>query len=371
VPVDPVSWRGRRIDALTGLRFFAALGIALAHFHSTLPLPEHHATRAFFLLAGSTVALFFVLSGFVLTLQYDKLLQGADAPAVKRYALSRLARIAPMYWLTLALTLLAYLATGYAVSLGGDASTEGKAWSLLLNALAMQAWLPSTSVQQFWNAPGWSISVEVFFYACLPLLLRWRWLTGSRRCVAAVLVAGWAFVAACAWALQTWAADDAGRALWGLRMPLLGLPAFVLGMVLARRHMAAPAHAGPLASPAWPLLLLVATVWCLVGVDLSFARTWMLPQALWVPLIFGWLVWSLADETRRTSRWLAAPKLVLLGDASYALYLIHWLPLGFLLRGYFGPPTPWLGPLVILALVLLSVALHRGFEAPVRRWMLR
>jgi peptidoglycan/LPS O-acetylase OafA/YrhL len=380
VAAETASWAGRRIDALTSLRFFAAMGIVLGHFQSGLPLPAHHATQAFFLLAGSTVALFFVLSGFVLTLQYDGLLSQPNAPAVRRYALARLARIAPMYWLVLLLTLLAYAGTGFAVSLGGDGNTPGKAVSFIVNALALQAWVPSATVQQFWNAPGWSISAEVFFYALLPLLLRLRWLSGSLACVAGVLVAGWLLVAATALALSRLAPGDAGWALLSARAPLLGLPAFLLGMVLARRHMANTANAArqpgtraqrAARSALWPVLLLALTAWCLVGVDLSFERTWLLPQALWVSALFGWLIWSLADDTRRSTRWLAARPLVLLGDASYALYLIHWLPLGFLLRGYFGPGGPWLGPMLIAALVLLSILLHLGFEAPMRRVMLR
>ena len=232
------SWRGRRIDALTSLRFFAAMGIVLGHFHGTLPLTAHHATQAFFLLAGSTVALFFVLSGFVLTLRYDALLAQPNPATVKRYALARLARLAPTYWLVLLLTLLAYLGTDYVLALGGDAQTPGKTASFVINLLALQDWVPSVTVQQLWNAPGWSISAGLFVDALLPLLLRARWL---------------------------------------------------------------------------------------------------------VPL----------------------------GDSSYALYLIHWLPLGFVLCGYLGAPTPWLGPGGIVALVLASVLLHRCVEVPLRRWVMR
>ena len=82
----------------------------------------------------------------------------------------------------------------------------------------------------------------------------------------------------------------------------------------------------------------------------------LLPQALCVSLLFSWLVWSLADEQRRSSRWLGE----------------RWLvPLGFVLRGYLGAPTPWLGPGVIVALVLASVLLHRCFEEPLRRGVMR
>lgn len=366
------SWRGRRIAALTSLRFFAAIGIVLAHYSSTLTLPNQTASHALVALAGSTVPLFFILSGFVLTLQYDAAF-GADASsALQRYVRARVARIVPLYWLALALTAAAYLATDFRVSLGGDAHSVGKFTSFVLSVFALQAWVPSTSVQQFWNAPGWSVSAEVFFYALLPLLLGTggRWLSGSARSVATVLALGWVASGAYFIAVRVAAPGDVDWVGYGVRLPLLGLPAFMLGIALARRHMARPQHRGWWGSAMWPALLLPVSALCLVDPKAPFEQGWLLTQWVWVPL-FGWLVWTLADEQRRTSRWLAARWLVLLGDSSYALYLIHWLPLGFVLRGYLGAPTPWLGPTVIVALVLASVLLHRHFEEPLRRWFIR
>lgn len=367
------SWRGRRIDALTSLRFFAALGIVLGHFSPTLALPDHAAVRALFLVAGAMVMLFFVLSGFVLTLQYDAELAQRGGPALQRYARARFARVAPMYGLVLLITLLAYWATDFRVSLGGDAHTPAKFATFVVNALALQAWWPSVAMQQFWNAPGWSISAEVFFYALLPWLLRVRGLSGSLSSILAVLVGGW--LVACAVASTFWALSlaDPGWVLLGSRLPLLNLPAFVLGIVLARRHMARPpGQARPrrwFHSPLAPLLALLATALILVDRDLSFASTALLPQALWVPALFAWLITALACGGPGV---MTARPLVLLGDASYTLYLIHWLPLGFLLSGVLvAPVPPWLGAATVVGLVALSVLLYRGIEAPARRWLLQ
>ncbi|MEW1865770.1 hypothetical protein AB0399_36275 [Streptomyces sp. NPDC088194] len=55
--------RGARLDSLTGIRWFATLGVFLSHVGILMPLPH---ARGLFSLGESGVSLFFVLSGFVL-----------------------------------------------------------------------------------------------------------------------------------------------------------------------------------------------------------------------------------------------------------------------------------------------------------------
>src|SRR5688500_18035384 len=63
-PVVTPDRRGERLDSLTGLRWFAALAVFLAHVSTLLPLPE---PCDVFGLGSSGITFFFVLSGFVLT----------------------------------------------------------------------------------------------------------------------------------------------------------------------------------------------------------------------------------------------------------------------------------------------------------------
>ena len=58
----------RPIDALTGLRFFAALIVAVSHFPQIIPIDGLHVALERQGAAGVTI--FFVLSGFVLTYNY-------------------------------------------------------------------------------------------------------------------------------------------------------------------------------------------------------------------------------------------------------------------------------------------------------------
>ena len=93
-----------RVEQLTGLRFFAALGVLLCHFHVLIPDAE---PKFLFDLGGHGVTLFFVLSGFVLTWRYDAPHQistgktrTGQLPRINlaAFASARFARIAPVYW---------------------------------------------------------------------------------------------------------------------------------------------------------------------------------------------------------------------------------------------------------------------------------
>ena len=84
-----------RIDALTGLRFFAALAVYLHHHPKPVFLPEFVST---FMMAGyNGVTLFFVLSGFVIGLNYFDMLVKPTRASIFKYALARFARIYPLY----------------------------------------------------------------------------------------------------------------------------------------------------------------------------------------------------------------------------------------------------------------------------------
>lgn len=103
------------------------------------------------------VTLFFLISGFLLYRPYaEALLDGTPGPAVLGYARRRFFRIAPAYWV--ALTLLAL-------------------WPGLSGVFTREWWVYYGFLQSYrmdWTfsgiVPAWSLSVEVAFYALLPLL---------------------------------------------------------------------------------------------------------------------------------------------------------------------------------------------------------
>lgn len=136
----------QRLEALTGLRFFAAFLILL-----------HHSSVFNIKLApfayDQGVSLFFVLSGFILVHVYPEL---AGGKAAMRFLALRLARIWPAH------------ALAVCVVIAAGAPIDGK---LVANIALLHAWVPMGPWYFSYNAVSWSISTEFFFYLMFPLLI--------------------------------------------------------------------------------------------------------------------------------------------------------------------------------------------------------
>jgi peptidoglycan/LPS O-acetylase OafA/YrhL len=150
----------QQIDALTGTRAIAALLVVVFHYGCTF-LPFSYAEH-FFRNGNLAVSYFFILSGFVMYYTY-----GGREVDYKTYMRNRLARIAPLYWFALAITI--------ALSVYNIVVYKKWPWDELIEDsiyqfLFIQAYLPGHALTL--NGPGWSLSVEMFFYLLFPLLLK-------------------------------------------------------------------------------------------------------------------------------------------------------------------------------------------------------
>lgn len=143
------------VKPLTGLRWFAALGVYIYHFGSPGWFPtslKNLEVNGFF-----GVQFFFVLSGYVLTTRYFE-----NQIRLKTYAFARFARIGPMYFCGLFLGFLYYLR-----------GIEPLNYKLaFVHLLGLQAWSSSMDNAVSFNGPAWTISVELFFYALFPFVLK-------------------------------------------------------------------------------------------------------------------------------------------------------------------------------------------------------
>ncbi|WP_411267095.1 acyltransferase family protein [Chlorobaculum sp. MV4-Y] len=141
-----------RIEALTFFRFIAALIVIIFHFGDYTRLANVFAP---FIISGpQMVTFFFALSGFVLMIShYHK-----KDEKLRNYYVSRVARIVPVYILALSLS------AAYEYGVNNNNIT-----ALLLSATFLQSWFPPYPLS--FNFPGWSLSVEVFFYVTFPLFL--------------------------------------------------------------------------------------------------------------------------------------------------------------------------------------------------------
>lgn len=98
------------------------------------------------------VDIFFVLSGYLLSWQLFRKRMSSGRVDLKRFYAHRIFRIYPIYIIALLIALL-----------GG-----GFSWAVLGNLFAFNIWTDTTNIIIPWT---WSLSVELEFYAIVPLLI--------------------------------------------------------------------------------------------------------------------------------------------------------------------------------------------------------
>jgi peptidoglycan/LPS O-acetylase OafA/YrhL len=157
-----------RLDALAGLRFVAAMAVALAHLPEISHDPALGRVANRFLSEGIYgLTIFFVLSGFVLAYGYLDRLAQPSLPALRGFYIARVARIWPLHLLTLGLVL--------AFPIGPAPEGFGP---ILANVFLVHSWVPSLEYIQSYNSVAWTLSLEWFFYLVCPLVLiavgRWK-----------------------------------------------------------------------------------------------------------------------------------------------------------------------------------------------------
>ena len=149
----------KEIRALTGLRGIAAVYVVI--FHYSLGLGYATLPKTFLSHGYLAVDLFFVLSGFVMTLNYAELFRGGWQWRAFRIFLSR--RIARVYPLFIVTAVYATILIGRGMMEGPQVGSKALlAW----NVLMVQSWGMAPS----FDAPSWSISAEWAAYLLFPTL---------------------------------------------------------------------------------------------------------------------------------------------------------------------------------------------------------
>jgi peptidoglycan/LPS O-acetylase OafA/YrhL len=354
-----------RIDAVDGARGLAIASVLLYH--------SGWSTRGLF-----GVDVFFVISGFLITLLLMKEAHANGRIRLGRFYARRAKRLLPGLFLILTAVLLVVWSMGSLRELRSAAATA------IASVLQVANWQQIGSDAAYWEAAGaivplgqmWSLSVTEQFYIAWPLIVGGLWFTCGRRqgaftallfvllaaaaAVAPLLfdgantdrlylgtdsravafVAGAAFAAATVWVRTrgpAWAAQDAGA---GARTLITASSIGALGFVVAASILTVDYH-----------------------------QPWLYQGGLAaVAIAAGFFVATLCLPANALTRPLAWKPFRVVGEVSYAMFLLH-LPVFWILQHALGHDTP---PLVLFAgggLItwLAAIVLHHVITEPLRR----
>ena len=167
--------RTGEIKALSGLRIVAAVWVVLFHFRPWLEVsaPGFRSALAPVINCGAQgVDLFFILSGFVLTWNYlDRMGESFSMKATLHFLWLRLARVWPVYVVTLHLALAWIIFTLYVGHLPSPVADQLSAVSYARQVLLVQLWFQPFFDGSSWDGPAWSISAEWLAYLLFGVLV--------------------------------------------------------------------------------------------------------------------------------------------------------------------------------------------------------
>jgi peptidoglycan/LPS O-acetylase OafA/YrhL len=350
--------------ALTGIR---AVGVSLVLiFHSN-----------FRTLPGSWEALgvFFVLSGFLITSMLAIEHQKTGTVSLSKFYSRRAVRLLPP--LLLAIVLLALYAAVVPVVNAGNRIWGDSAAALFYVADYRSAFGHEPFLG--FMSQCWSLAVEEQFYLIWAVLFFLAMQFGSRRWAYVLAVVGIVVSVAnrvrIVESAQHWNPYVAGRVYYAFdtRADALFLGC-LLGLIATGGHLESW---GPWARRAVTGAALVSTgvmIWVLFSVGLA-ARSlplWWLPITEITSAVL--IVYFVVQPKGLGTRAMGIPLLVLVGNMSYTIYILHW-PV-YVATGVFSktdlPWSYWPSELVRLAIILsLAAASWYLMERPLTRWRRR
>ena len=298
---------------------------------------------------ASGVDLFFVISGFVMMI-----VTAERSPKRGAFLIRRLERIAPFYW---GVTLLAVLAAAIYPQAMADSNLN------LSHILLSLAFVPHEDpihggISSFYHV-GWTLNYEMYFYVVFALLLAWK--SPGRRLVGLVV---WA----AATSMFFLAVDPETAFVRVYTNPML--LEFVAGAALGWaywRGFFARLSIGAAAA------LLIGGTAVLLAFRVGSEERVVLQGIAATATLAGVLGFEQQGFVRRFRLGL------LLGDSTYAIYLVHPMVMTAFRAGARVLHLPverlWLGAPLVVAMTLASVAvgviIHLWIERPTLNWLHR
>ncbi|MDX9666541.1 acyltransferase [Pseudomonas sp. P5_152] len=334
------------VQRLRGLAVLMVLVVHVEDIGRKLPvMADFHSTYAM-RVGYSAPDLFFVISGFIMTY-----VSAGSAFQPKRWVLSRVFRIVPLYVLFTGLVVLMWL---YSPSMTMGSGSHD--WVSALKSMLMlpQAGLPILFV-------GWTLEHEIVFYTIVFLVMRFSTINALPWVMLTLSV-----LALAKWALRVHGGID----FWDYHLFSLFIIQFTIGVGVFKIYQRARAWGF------WPpfvagcVLLLLASI---------FADSGQLNREQPIRVLSFGLSYGAFMLAGLTLEWQSRTKghvptrrdwMVQIGDASYAIYLTHPFVLasfGRLFKVVSVPPFGAVGVVILAGLTTIGVgyAVHVLLEKPV------
>jgi peptidoglycan/LPS O-acetylase OafA/YrhL len=337
------------------LRFLLAIGVLI-----------HHTKGVFSIMNGGlAVEIFFSISGFYMAMVYERRYAGRPFIFYK----NRLLRLLPTYYIALTIQILLL----YLYDIGAEASKEDwaqvwntnatTAWTFtIFNAIPFgQEWLSFISLNsdysisftkntyaaieawRFLMMPqSWSISIEILFYLCVPLLTRSKSILIT---LAAISLLGHTLTIF----------NDLGYSTWGRRFFPTLIHFFALGMLsfyIGGRNKEWIQQRSK--SFAWALLLMIPLFTIALRTPNEFAIKYGYPiTSIYAAAILPIISLKIKSNIEEY-----------LGQLSYPIYMTHLTVLTAVSHTLKIPGYPTLA-LSIALTIIISALIHKFIEAPI------
>jgi peptidoglycan/LPS O-acetylase OafA/YrhL len=338
-----------RIEQLTFTRFIAALLIVI--FHYGLDIFPFNLNRQMFSGANVGVSYFFVLSGFVMIIAYYK----KQRISAFEYLRNRFARIYPLYMLAL-LLFIGYRLVGTNAPILID--------EVLLSSFMIQSWIPGKAL--LLNFPGWSLSVELFFYISFPILFNLFYRKFGLKqllipCILFFVLSQVVFIYGYYSPFYTGFKSVSHDLLF--YFPVMHLNEFILGNIAGlylvnKKDWKAQNNS---------IYILLSIIAC--GVLLTFSNAMIFHNGLLSVIFLPLILWIATDNS-----WIAKISqkrfFVYLGEISYGVYILQ-IPVFIVTRRiliYLGIQNKtMIFYAALLALLVFSSITYTYIEAPLRK----
>lgn len=378
------------LPSLTGARWWAAFAVFLLHALVFLPVYPFQKSELFrqihqlmpMQLGAAGVTFFFVLSGFII---YWSFRPGSSVP---RFYWRRVLKIYPTH-------LVAALAF---ILVASVPLTRMVVWAP--NLALIHTWVPKWTTVGGLNVPSWSLAAEILFYLSFPLALPlvrrikshhvWWALAGLLVAILLLHTAYYLWVPGPKGIANTFAPrlipgevspyfELHAAPIWfeqpdipvapsywlSYNFPLSRLPEFFLGVLAARLVLEGRWRNTRLAPPMIVLMI-------------AYAATWVVPpnykmSALLLAPMTAVVATLAARDLAGIRGFTASPRMVWLGNISFAFYLIQFPVMVLITRLFIGGkqfgPLGWLGfaALSLVVSTVVAAAIYHWIDDPLMR----